>query len=759
MKKQFLTLLILIPFCTSAQINSFPYFENFESGSGGWTSSTLVGGDSWNLGTPDGTVINTAAPGGSVSWYVDTLDTGINEQSHVISPVFDFTNVAHPMLEIDIWWNLVFDSDGAVFQSSTDGGSSWQNVGSHLDDPAFAPNWFNHAFLSMGFPNGGAGSQSISHWTGDGPLGSQGWVTAKHILTGLGGESSVQLRMAWINKTNNLGNPTNGIAFDNIQITDAPAVDLSVDDLAQAGPCGGGYPGVAVLTVTNYGAGSATFDLTQDSLGNNFPIDQTTVPGFGTVQIPIQLPLQNPGDTMVNVGVVHPDDANPSNNFVAGNFNCNVNDGANYCDDFEDSTAVQWHVDVSSQNSSWNLGANSTNQTINTPSSGSNFWGTTGLLGTYNSDEQSYLISPFFDFTDRENIQVSFELWHDLETDYDGAVFQSSTDGGLFWQNVGSMGSGTNWFNAGPLNGGGAGGQNVENWNGSSSTWVTSTQTASNLDGQPAVLFRFALGADDIAQDGGVGIDDFCVSGDVIVEPIDTPNLVINEFALISEDSSAIEIYNKETVEIPLDGIGLSGADGMAGGPFILLTGSIPPLGYHVVGFSSNIPLATLSWTLSYGDVQLDAVCVGDFQTLEAIGVECDEGNVEFYSADASPLPGCSLSRIPNGADSDSNGSDFQIVANTVGAENLVQSCSFTDVADLESVEIGLYPNPASRLISVESSTDLQTIQIIDSSGREVMIESGSRGQMDVSNLVPGIYNFIAADSEGRIGTRRFVKQ
>jgi hypothetical protein len=86
-----------------------------------------------------------------------------------------------------IWWNSEFSYDGAVLQSSINNGATWQNVGA-MSDP---DNWFN--FDDIG---GNPGGQLIG-WTGTGSNSSNGWVTAKHELNGLGGQASVRLRIAF----------------------------------------------------------------------------------------------------------------------------------------------------------------------------------------------------------------------------------------------------------------------------------------------------------------------------------------------------------------------------------------------------------------------------------------------------------------------------------------------------------------------------------------------------------------------------------
>ncbi len=186
-------------------ISTLPYTEGFENGNGGW----IAGGtnSSWAIGTPAKAVINSAGAGSNS--YVTGLTGTYNasENSHVTSPCFNFTGLGDPDFEMKVWWNSEGGWDGAVLQSSIDGGTTWANVGA-LNDPN---NWYNDASL-----DGRAGGQDIG-WAGTGTASSGGWVTAKHKLTGLGGQSSVQLRIAF---GSDASVHYDGFAFDDIRIGD-----------------------------------------------------------------------------------------------------------------------------------------------------------------------------------------------------------------------------------------------------------------------------------------------------------------------------------------------------------------------------------------------------------------------------------------------------------------------------------------------------------------------------------------------------------
>jgi len=113
----------------NAQITTFPYTEDFESGPNGWTVSGNM--PSWELGTPDDNqTINTAASGSNA--WVTNLDGDYNnlDQSWVESPSFDLSALTNPVIQLNIWWNLQTVWDGAFIESSIDNGTSWQVIGS-----------------------------------------------------------------------------------------------------------------------------------------------------------------------------------------------------------------------------------------------------------------------------------------------------------------------------------------------------------------------------------------------------------------------------------------------------------------------------------------------------------------------------------------------------------------------------------------------------------------------------------------------------
>jgi gliding motility-associated-like protein len=205
--KKIILLLAFVFTClmVNAQITSYPYAEDFESGDGGWTVDNTIAG-SWALGVPAATVINSADSGAN-AWVTNLVGNyNANEGGIVTSPVFDLSSLSAPSIQMSIWWNSEFSWDGMVLQSSIDDGATWQNVGA-FGDPN---NWYTDNSI-----NGNPGGQQEG-WSGSGAgSGSQGWVVARHALNGLAGEANVILRCAF---GSDGSVQLEGIGFDTISI-------------------------------------------------------------------------------------------------------------------------------------------------------------------------------------------------------------------------------------------------------------------------------------------------------------------------------------------------------------------------------------------------------------------------------------------------------------------------------------------------------------------------------------------------------------
>ncbi|MFM8493517.1 MAG: hypothetical protein ACKOA7_07275, partial [Bacteroidota bacterium] len=156
-------------------------------------------------------------------------------------------------------------------------------------------------------------------------------------------------------------------------------------------------------------------------------------------------------------------------------------------------------------NNSWALGAPA-GTTITTAGTGTQAW-VTNLSGDYNNNEQSFVVSPCFDFSTVVNAEISFDLYYITEANYDKAAIQYTLNNGQTWVHLGSLGSGINWYNQANTTSGPYTGNPV--WSGTpgSGGWVRAVHSLSVLDNQPSVRFRMAFYTDGSVVEEGIGFD------------------------------------------------------------------------------------------------------------------------------------------------------------------------------------------------------------------------------------------------------------
>ncbi len=239
----------------SSPITTFPYVEDFETGPS-WTTGGpactplgLVIND-WAWGHPIKNVIN-AAGSGYKCWIVgDTSGWfyAYGERSWVQSPCMNFTNVQRPYVQMKIFYETEYKYDGTNFQYSTDGGTTWTDVGAYNDPTdCMDTNWYNYNSITNLGPytaklpatnttqtfqslttgtstNGWCGNiqasyhdtSGVSNTTCQGGHGLGHWLTAKHCMPYLSGRPSVIFRIAFGAGTG--CNNFNGFAFDSVAI-------------------------------------------------------------------------------------------------------------------------------------------------------------------------------------------------------------------------------------------------------------------------------------------------------------------------------------------------------------------------------------------------------------------------------------------------------------------------------------------------------------------------------------------------------------
>ena len=205
--------------CTSP-INIFPYDEDFEASDGNWLRSSTA---HWEWGQILSKPVITAAGGGSKCWVVGGLTGSAynSGSSNLLSPCFDLTGLSNPEVSFKIFWETERRYDGVVFQYTTDGGASWQTLGSiNSNSTCQGVNWYNYD--PVNFLGGPGWSGNIQPTSGScvGGGGSGGWLTAKHSLAIIAGPTKVSFRFVFA--AGLTCNNFDGFAIDDVHIGEAP---------------------------------------------------------------------------------------------------------------------------------------------------------------------------------------------------------------------------------------------------------------------------------------------------------------------------------------------------------------------------------------------------------------------------------------------------------------------------------------------------------------------------------------------------------
>ena len=214
-------------------ITEYPYFEGFEEWGGGWTvEATGFGAPSWQYGSPDASLINSAATGFG-AWATNLNGAyNNNEISYLVSPCLDFSSLSEdPQIAFSIFLDTENNYDEAWVEVSTDDGETWSKVGA----AGTGLNWYN--------------IPSSNWWEGDG--GVPGWHYAQNILEGTADSSDVRVRFVFSSD----GSVTReGVGLDNILISPQLGRDMAASSVQALSAASCGSPNDTVtLSIINLG--------------------------------------------------------------------------------------------------------------------------------------------------------------------------------------------------------------------------------------------------------------------------------------------------------------------------------------------------------------------------------------------------------------------------------------------------------------------------------------------------------------------------
>jgi hypothetical protein len=215
-------LVILPEFPSSSAINF-----NFEESNQGWVTS-IDENNSWERATPsDSSSIQTNG-----SFWITNASGSYNpgEQSYVYSPVFDISQIDKPVVNFDLWIDVIDNVDGLILEYSTDDliledpNKRWNMLGNFDDGISSGLNWYESTGIRSRPSTDNISPQGIENNN----IFGQGWsaeaegeamrLEAKHALSEIPEEERDNIIFRFQFKSNNTGFLPDGVAFDNFTI-------------------------------------------------------------------------------------------------------------------------------------------------------------------------------------------------------------------------------------------------------------------------------------------------------------------------------------------------------------------------------------------------------------------------------------------------------------------------------------------------------------------------------------------------------------
>lgn len=464
---------------------AFTYSEDFEADAGGWLASGTL--SSWAHGAPSGTFIPSAANG--VNAWVTNLSGDYNnsELSYLTSPSFDFSTVlTDPVLRFSHIFVTESCCDEGWVEVSTDGGGAWRKVGAEGE----GDDWYN---------------DSNDWWDDDsGRAGS--WRTASHILDRTAGETDVRVRFVFSSDSSSV---REGFGVDDVFIGNQ-IIDMAVEGAAVPSTTCASATHPVTVTVRNVGlVAVANFNVSYRIDGGAAVMESvmaTVLPGDSYTHVfAATANLATPGTHAVQGRVTAMMDVDATNDAEVAIFRVDTAPiialGAGYSEGF-DSSAGDFSAGGAS--SSWAHGMPS-GTFIPAAASGSGAW-VTNPAGLYNTNEDSWVVSPCFDFSAvAVDPTLSFSQIFETESCCDEGWVEISTATSGGWVKLGASGTGTNWYND----------SSSEWWDGTSGAsgaWRTASHVLTGAAGQSLVRVRWRFSTDGSGQRDGFGLDDVSIA-------------------------------------------------------------------------------------------------------------------------------------------------------------------------------------------------------------------------------------------------------
>jgi hypothetical protein len=683
--------------------------NTFYSYSNGWSAISNSTGSIWNW-LPDNTTTSSGwgpvfdhTTGSGIFMYAENSGGSSGDLAELYSPYIDLTAVLNPTIRM--WYHKR-------------GGTSLADIIVEGDSAGF---W---VILDNTTMIGATHSANAS---------TDPWDELLIPLTGFTG--TTRIRITQIKKT----------CCEDGAIDDFEIFDLLDDDAKMTAidePIDGGCAGVQPVTITIQNNGNdpiSTVDVGYIVDGGSPIVETITVPiaSFTTY--------------------THTFASQPT--FPAGNvpivtWTSLVGDGFSGNDSIYDTVIVSPVVSdyfycegFESGNGGWTTGGDANSWEIGVPAgtfvsaaANGTMAAMTNLTGAYNNSENSFLLSPCFDFSEFENDPVlQFSHIFDIESCCDETWVEMSVNGGLTWLKLGQSGSGTNWYND-------AGNQWWDGTSGGSGVWRDASIEMTGAAGASDVKIRFFFSTDGSVTRDGIGVDDVAIvvpANDLFGDTVSTcndPNFVLDAsgiypdtvvtYAWSTGDTTPtinVTTPGSYTVTITDTKIGVVSTETIEviaqAAPTVAFATPIDTIDFNglaaVISLNPALPLSyNYTWTAPNG-VSNFPFYVADPQVLGA--------GMHTITAEVTDNVGCT----------------------GIGQHNVFVS-NFVGINTIGENQIGYFPNPVKDQLTIQmnggNALGQLNLSILDNQGRTVYKEqlldrTGVLQQtIDVSDLASGLY-------------------
>ncbi|GAB4253158.1 MAG: hypothetical protein Kow0079_08530 [Vicingaceae bacterium] len=477
-----------------------------------------------------------------------------------------------------------------------------------------------------------------------------------------------------------------------------------------------------------------------------------------------------------------------------------------YYEDFENGRNG-WTED-NTNNGTWAFGTPNKAVIIGA-SSGDSCFVNGGLTGLYIGNDNSFVESPCFDFSNMCSPVIEMDVWYESEFSWDGANLQYSTDGGQTWNLIGNFGDNYNWYTDNTINGNPGGSQ--EGWtgrNGSGSNgWITAKHNLPGLDSVANVRFRIYFGSDGSVFDDGFAFDNVSIYDGGLNLPASTA-FCIGDSSLVDAQGFAGDTYlwstgdttqsiwvdttGTYTVQLTSNGcvfndtilvnsldttisLDLGGTTSSCGNPVVLSAPSYPNTSYL---WSTGETTESITVTTS-GQyfLTMNNMCASESDTIDVSIYPLPFVLLNSFNNDTlceGHVPVNLPAAYPSGGVYSGNGivgNQFNPTTAGAGTHNIIytytdtNNCSASDTSTIVVVQcvginelstlngIEVYPNPSNAIlnIAVDDLTNNTTAVITDINGRIVIstILNNNLTQVDITSLENGLYILIVQNENG----------